>query len=413
MAPGYRGIFQEDVIRKTEEYGSDMKRSTKLYKRRLCGFLAVCLLLPMLTVTTVHATEATRKKLEEAKDEKKETESELGETREELENLEEEHDDLRGELDNLNHQLQQVSDRLADLEYQIRVKEEEIEKTRQELADAKATEEWQYACMKKRIQFLYESREQLLLDMLFGSDDFSDFLNRNDYIEQLSAYEDKKLQEYRAIKEEIIRQEAMLQTEKEELDQYKAEAEREQSRVTELVSSTTANLRGKSYEISMAEQQALAYEAQIKEQEETIEKLQKKLEEEIRLSRLAANSSWRDISEVTFAEGDRYLLANLIYCEAGGEHYAGQLGVGAVVINRVLSSVFPGTVVGVIYQSGQFSPVASGRLAAALAENKATDSCYQAADAAMRGETNVGNRVFFRTPIPGLTGLNIGGHVFY
>ena len=52
--------------------------------------------------------------------------------------------------------------------------------------------------------------------------------------------------------------------------------------------------------------------------------------------------------------GSRYLLANLIYCEAGGESYSGQVAVGSVVINRVLSSVYPDTVTGVIYQSGQF-----------------------------------------------------------
>ena len=108
-----------------------------------------------------------------------------------------------------------------------------------------------------------------------------------------------------------------------------------------------------------------------------------------------------------------YLLANLIYCEAGGEPYVGQVAVGSVVINRVLSSKFPDTVAGVIYQKGQFAPVASGRLALALAVNKATPSCYKAAEEAMAGVTNVGNCLFFRTPIPGLTGIQIGGHIFY
>ena len=81
------------------------------------------------------------------------------------------------------------------------------------------------------------------------------------------------------------------------------------------------------------------------------------------MSKLAAKSYKRDISQVSFAEEDRYLLANLIYCEAGGEPYAGKLAVGAVVINRVLSSVYPDTVTGVIYQRSQFSPVASCRVA--------------------------------------------------
>ena len=114
-----------------------------------------------------------------------------------------------------------------------------------------------------------------------------------------------------------------------------------------------------------------------------------------------------------FEEGDRKLLANIIYCEAGGEPYEGKVAVGAVVINRVLSTVYPNTVVGVIYQNKQFSPVASGRLALALANDKATESCYRAADEAMSGVTNVGQCVYFRTPIPGLEGIRIGGHIFY
>jgi spore germination cell wall hydrolase CwlJ-like protein len=67
----------------------------------------------------------------------------------------------------------------------------------------------------------------------------------------------------------------------------------------------------------------------------------------------------------------------------------------------------------VIYQRGQFSPVSDGHLALALASNKATPACYQAAEAAMSGRTNVGNCVYFRTPIPGLEGIRIGGHIFY
>lgn len=107
------------------------------------------------------------------------------------------------------------------------------------------------------------------------------------------------------------------------------------------------------------------------------------------------------------------MLANLIYCEAGNQPYAGQLAVGSVVINRVLSSVFPDSVVGVIYQKNQFSPAASGRLGLALSSNQATADCYRAADEAMSGVTNVGNCLFFRTPIEGLEGIRIGDHIFY
>lgn len=56
------------------------------------------------------------------------------------------------------------------------------------------------------------------------------------------------------------------------------------------------------------------------------------------------------------------LLARLIYGEARGESYTGQVAVGAVVLNRVKSSKFPNTISGVIYQSGAFDAVSDGQI---------------------------------------------------
>ncbi len=56
------------------------------------------------------------------------------------------------------------------------------------------------------------------------------------------------------------------------------------------------------------------------------------------------------------------LLAKLIYGEARGEPYTGQVAVGAVVMNRVRSSSFPNTISGVIYQSGAFDAVRDGQI---------------------------------------------------
>ena len=56
------------------------------------------------------------------------------------------------------------------------------------------------------------------------------------------------------------------------------------------------------------------------------------------------------------------LLARLIYGEARGEPYIGQVAVGAVVMNRVRSSSFPNSISGVIYQSGAFDAVRDGQI---------------------------------------------------
>lgn len=364
-------------------------------------------------IKEVNASSKTQQEIDAAQREKDNLEDELEKTQENLDNLEGQRDSLKKELDYLNAQLSAVVANLEELEKQIQEKEQDIADTQAALEEAKATEEWQYASMVAIVRCMHERQEDNYLTALLSSGSLSELLNKADNIEKIVAYEQKMLREYKENRMLIEEQEARLQLEKIELEELQVQAEAEKNKVAGLVSQTSNSIAKYANQISEEEQKALDYEAEIKKKEEDLEYLKKKLAEEIALSQAAANSAWRDISEVSFAEGDRYLLANLIYCEAGGEPYEGQVAVGSVVINRVLSSQFPDTVVGVIYQNRQFSPVASGRLGLALASNKATDRCYQAADAAMSGVTNVGNCVFFRTPIEGLTGISIGGHIFY
>lgn len=357
---------------------------------------------------------STLEKLNQAQQEKNETEGKLNEKKEELNGLQDAKNTLQVQLDGFNSELKKVTNSLEELEEKIRLKEDDIEKTRKELEEARATEEWQYDCMKKRIKFMYEQGESAYLELLFSSESFADFVNKTDYVNQISEYDRSQLLAFQETKERIEEEEALLVSQKEELDSYHEDVLKEQNRFASLVGSARSNLNANANEIAAAEQAALEYEAKIKEQENTIAALRKQYEAELALSRLAANSVWRDISQVNFEEGDRYLLASIIYCEAGGESYEGKVAVGSVVINRVLSSRYPDTVAGVIYQNKQFSPVGSGRFAIALQQGKATQSCYQAADEAMSGRSNVENCLYFRTPIEGVTPrYQIGGHIFY
>ena len=109
--------------------------------------------------------------------------------------------------------------------------------------------------------------------------------------------------------------------------------------------------------------------------------------------------------------GDLELLSTIIYCEAGNQSYEGQLAVGSVILNRVESSSFPNSISGVIYQSGQFSPVASGRFAHALAAGLGSQ-CLSAAQAVLNGSRNV-DCLYFRVDNGLIDGTVIGNHVFY
>ena len=117
----------------------------------------------------------------------------------------------------------------------------------------------------------------------------------------------------------------------------------------------------------------------------------KKREEEERKAKLTTNRG-----AVVVGGDDLRLLAALIHCEAGGETYNGKLAVGAVVMNRVRSGAYPNTVSGVIFASGQFTPAMNGKVARVYESGHFAAGCYEAAQAAINGETNVGSATHFR-----------------
>ncbi len=392
----------------------------------MAAAIAVCMFTMGLPQMTAYATgtleqlQNAQQQMQQMQQEKEEIDEERQELQGELGGLEQQHGSLKSELNSLNEELAEAAEHLAELEAQIAEKEAEIEQTKKELEEAKQAEADQYEAMQNRMQASYESPDSDYLEMLLSARSISELLNYADYISMLADYDNRMLLKYQETKEAVAAKEVALEAELAELEVLKQANLAEQERINALIQTTAKYVQQYAAQISTAEAELAEIEAEIarKEaeiaaQEADIEALKKKYQEEVLMSQLANSSAKRDISQVVFEEGDRYLLANLIYCEAGGEPYEGQLAVGAVVINRVLSSVYPNTVSGVIYQNRQFSPVASGRLALALSQNKATPSCYQAADAAMSGQTNVGGCVYFRTPIPGLTGIQIGGHIFY
>ncbi|MCI9008428.1 MAG: cell wall hydrolase [Lachnospiraceae bacterium] len=118
-----------------------------------------------------------------------------------------------------------------------------------------------------------------------------------------------------------------------------------------------------------------------------------------------------NLGAIAASADDLTLLAALIQAEAGNQPYEGQVGVGAVVMNRVRSGAYPNSIQAVISAPGQFGPVASGRVSAILAAGPKA-SCMQAAQAALNGETTVGTLTHFRRA-GGIDGLVIGNHVFY
>ncbi len=369
---------------------------------------------------------STGKKIDELEEQKKDAQEKVGE-------LKEEESSLKGELAGLNQELSDVSVQINDLETQIQGKQEEIQTTKEELKAAEIVEAKQYESMKLRIRFIYESGNTDLITALLGSESLADLLNRVEYVTEMNRYDRQMLSDYEETCKQISGKKKALKKEKKELVAMQESMEQKEEQVNGLIAKTQTSIQSKQNEISNAQETVEDYEAQIAKMKAYEEELERKKAEEAKKQAAAQKAAAQKAAEqqkdnsgsgtsgapaapsgggsVTANASDLAMLAAIVECEAGGESYEGQWAVASVVVNRVKSGSFPNTISGVIYQSGQFSPVASGRFAVVLAQG-AGSSCTKAASAALSGSTNV-NFLYFCRASSGVEGTVIGNHVFY
>ena len=124
----------------------------------------------------------------------------------------------------------------------------------------------------------------------------------------------------------------------------------------------------------------------------------------------AKRKAEEEAARAQIAAEDQKLLASIIFCEAGNQPYEGQVAVGAVIMNRVRSGVYPNSISEVIYQSGQFGPAMTGWLDTVRSSEGYTQTAMQAAADAMAGVNPIGDCLYFGN---GNYGIQIGDHFFH
>lgn len=434
-------IIKEENKRrdKSKKEDKDMKKNSK--RRMFSALLILFLMIQM----TVQADTGTKERVDLASKDTGSSVEELERQREEqqsqLDFLKEYQINLSDELTELNNGLQEISNELADTQDEITAKNVEIEAAESRIAELTTRSESQYEAMKKRVQYMYENGNQSYLELLLGASSFSDFLNRMEYAKSIYDYDRQELSDYQDTLAELKQQKEDLETAKEELLAAEQTKQEQKSKADSLVAAQQEKISAAKSDVADAETEIADTDAEIARQKAYEEELEtqkakedaarqeeiKRQEEELINSQQPAASdnnanpdgtSTGDNTTGSDASGggtvnasDVAMLAALIQCEAGGESYEGKLAVGSVVMNRVDSSYFPDTVVGVIYQSGQFSPVASGRFAVVLSSG-ADASCVQAATEVLAG-TRTLNCLYFRRNNGLINGTVIGNHVFY
>lgn len=247
--------------------------------------------------------EELKKKQAEEKKKQQAEEGKLGSITGELSGLEGQADDIEEEMKELDAGLVEILASVELIQEDITKTQSQIEETKQAYEQAQAEEDTQYESMKTRIRFLYENGDTSYMDIFFGSSDFSEMLNKVEYIEKLYEYDRQLLEEYQAARIATGELKEKLEEEMSQLEATKHELEEEQSILEEMLAKKQAEYDNYEVKIAQAKQQAAIYKENIKRQTEEIRKLEAaqrekdkqieaaKKEEEERLAALNAQES--------------------------------------------------------------------------------------------------------------------------
>nr|WP_156337203.1 cell wall hydrolase [Paenibacillus dakarensis] len=104
-------------------------------------------------------------------------------------------------------------------------------------------------------------------------------------------------------------------------------------------------------------------------------------------------ATWRKLKKYSLSRYEVKMVSKVIYSEARGESYKGQVAVGAVVMNRIQTKGFPNTAKGVVFQKNAFTAVSDGQY-----NLKPNQQAYKAALDAVRGWDPTKNALYYFNP---------------
>lgn len=358
----------------------------------------------------------------------------------EKETLENKTSDLQSQLAGINQDLLKISDEISDIQMRVTIVNSEILRSEDELTISQQNEDQQYENMKSRIKYMYENGNSNMLELLFSAESMSDFLNKADFIQNISQYDRDMLSELQNIHADIENQKMALQNQQDSLNNLENELQQQQAALQQKADETSTDLaqfQAQLQQIREQEAAKAAAEAAAKAQQEAAAKAQ----QQAQASANASSSGNTTSSNTTNGSGsansgssnsgnntsggttnnsgssanksDLDLLAAIIQCEAY-QNYDSLLAVATVIMNRVYDSRFPNSISGVVYAAGQFEPAFSGRLEYVLNAGP-TSLSYQVAQDAINGArlAEVADCYYFLYAGTGHSGINIGGNVFF
>lgn len=260
-------------------------RGKKIAGTVLAGVLACSLVLPVVAETSVK--DATKKK--------DSLESQLKKVEKQMAALKEKSEDTQEYLDSLDGQLADLSKQLVSVENSLTQTEKELQETQEALKEAETIKDNQYEDMKKRIKFMYENGDAAYLEMILEAEDFTDMLNKADYVKAISEYDRTMMVEFQNTVDGIAEKEAQIEKQYKEIEALKESVEAQKKTVESVTKEKEKEMDNLSDEIAASKEKKEEYEAELAAQEALIAKLEaealRKAEEERKKAQAAQNAA--------------------------------------------------------------------------------------------------------------------------
>lgn len=372
----------------------------EMMKHRLRACLVVMILSLSCISTSVQASQAEVDRLKEesqnATQKVQDIQNQQQAAQDAKNQLESQANNLSGQISSLNNQISTVTGEISETEQDIAVVEADIETLNGELDEIQKTLDLQKRSMKVRIQYMYENKSTNTLVNFLESGSMAEFLQRLEYMSKIVEYDQKAIKKFETTQAALEEKKAEVEEKNKQLSAYKDSLSSKKSQLGVLVGNTTSALDTTNGQIAETQAMIEEIERQLQEAKDYEKRIQKQYQDAQRaLAQKLAGEHGAYGGGYSTTDEETLLLAALIQAEADNQGSSGRLAVGSVVMNRVASSKFPNSIAGVIYSSGQFAPVTSGRVALILA-NGPNSGCQYAAAQAIAGNTNT-DALFFCT----------------
>ena len=159
-----------------------------------------------------------------------------------IKSLEDKTNTLQSQLNGINQDLLSISNEIVTTEAQIEDANNEMLRLQDSLAISLENEKRQYEAMKIRIKYIYENGSTSLLEMMFSADNMTEFLNRADFIENVSSYDQEQLTALQKVKTGIESQEASLNDKQSSLSALQKQLKTQKAELSAKAKQTSTNL---------------------------------------------------------------------------------------------------------------------------------------------------------------------------